>query len=35
MYGLAHEELKAAELDAYDPRYPMLITIRCRKPVAS
>jgi SAM-dependent methyltransferase len=35
MYGLAHEELKAAELDADDPRYPVLITIRCRKPLAS
>jgi SAM-dependent methyltransferase len=33
MYGLALEELKPAELDAYDPRYPVLITIRCRKPV--
>ena len=35
MYGLAHEELKAAELDAYDPRYPVLITIRGRKPMAT
>jgi SAM-dependent methyltransferase len=35
MYGLAHEELKPAELDAYDPRYPVLITIRCRKPSVS
>jgi len=35
MYGLSHEELKAAELDTYDPRYPVLITIRCRKPVAA
>jgi SAM-dependent methyltransferase len=32
IYGLAHEELKAEELDAYDPRYPVLSTIRCRKP---
>jgi SAM-dependent methyltransferase len=35
MYGLAHEELKAGELDPYDPRYPVLTTIRCRKPVAT
>ncbi len=35
MYGLAQEELKAAELDVYDPRYPVLITIRCRKPLTS
>jgi SAM-dependent methyltransferase len=33
MYGLTLEELKPAELEAYDPRYPVLITIRCRKPV--
>jgi SAM-dependent methyltransferase len=35
MYGLAQEELNSAELDADDPRYPVLITIRCRKPLAS
>ena len=35
MYGLAHEELKPVELKAYDPRYPVLITIRCRKPAVS
>jgi SAM-dependent methyltransferase len=35
MYGLAHEELRPEELDAHDPRYPVLITIRCRKPLAS
>jgi SAM-dependent methyltransferase len=35
MYGLAQEELSEHELDAYDPRYPVLITIRCRKPLAS
>jgi hypothetical protein len=35
MYGLAYEELKAEELDAYDPRYPVLITIRCSKPAAT
>jgi SAM-dependent methyltransferase len=33
MYGLAHEELRAAELDAHDPRYPVLMTVRCRKPL--
>ena len=35
MYGLAQEELDADELDAHDPRYPVLITIRCRKPITS
>lgn len=35
MYGLAQEELAAHELEAHDPRYPVLITIRCRKPIAS
>jgi SAM-dependent methyltransferase len=29
--GLASEELTAAELDAHDPRYPVLTTILCRK----
>jgi hypothetical protein len=32
MLGLAHEELKPAELDVVDERYPVLITIHCRKP---
>jgi SAM-dependent methyltransferase len=32
MLGLAHEELRPAELDAHDPRYPVLVTLRCRKP---
>jgi len=32
MHGLAQEELSADELDVHDPRYPVLITIRCRKP---
>ena len=32
MMGLAHEELTPAELDVHDPRYPVLIAIRCRKP---
>jgi SAM-dependent methyltransferase len=31
MYGLAQEELRPAELDAHDPRYEVLTTIRCRK----
>jgi SAM-dependent methyltransferase len=31
MHGLAHEELSDAELDVADPRYPVLVTIRCRK----
>jgi SAM-dependent methyltransferase len=30
MYGIAVEELTAAELDANDPRYPVLVTIACR-----
>jgi SAM-dependent methyltransferase len=30
--GLALEELTDAELDAHDPRYPVLTTILCRKP---
>jgi len=30
MYGVAVEELAAAELDAHDPRYPVLVTIECR-----
>jgi SAM-dependent methyltransferase len=30
MYGVAVEELTAAELDATDPRYPVLVTIECR-----
>jgi len=35
MHGLAHEELSDAELDAVDPRYPVLVTIRCRKGAAA
>ncbi len=31
MHGLAVEELSEEELSAYDPRYPVLVTIRCRK----
>lgn len=30
MYGLAAEELTDEELDASDPRYPVLVTIECR-----
>ena len=33
IYGLAYEELSLAELDVHDRRYPVLITIRCRKPL--
>lgn len=32
MLGLAGEELSEAELDARDPRYPVLVTVACRKP---
>ncbi len=35
MYGLALEELDEDELLANDPRYPVLVTIRCRKPAIS
>ena len=31
MHGLAQEELSPRELDVEDPRYPVLVTIRCRK----
>ena len=31
MHGLAQEELDDGELDVQDPRYPVLVTIRCRK----
>lgn len=31
MYGLALEELTEDELNASDARYPVLVTIRCRK----
>jgi hypothetical protein len=34
MLGLALEELTPAELDVTDPRYPVLITVVCRKPPA-
>ena len=32
MLGLALEELTPAELDAHDPRYPVVVTLWCRKP---
>jgi len=32
MHGLALEELDEDELRAHDPRFPVLVTIRCRKP---
>jgi SAM-dependent methyltransferase len=32
MHGFALEELTDEELSANDPRYPVLVTIRCRKP---
>ena len=32
MLGLSMEELKPTELEVNDPRYPVLITIFCRKP---
>jgi hypothetical protein len=31
MMGLALEELRAEELEINDPRYPVLITVFCRK----
>jgi hypothetical protein len=30
MYGITVEELTSSELDASDPRYPVLVTIACR-----
>lgn len=35
MLGLAAEELRPAELDLRDPRYPLLLTAVCRKPLGS
>lgn len=32
MLGLALEELDPSELEVNDPRYPVLVTLRCRKP---
>lgn len=32
--GLAHEELTTDELEYDDPRYPVLVTLRCRKAVS-
>jgi SAM-dependent methyltransferase len=34
MYGLAVEELSRAELEHYDRRYPVLVTVSCRKPAS-
>jgi hypothetical protein len=31
MLGLAHEELTPDELDVHDPRYPVLVTLVCRR----
>jgi SAM-dependent methyltransferase len=33
MYGLALEEFDDDELSVQDPRYPVLVTIACRKPL--
>ena len=33
MLGLTLEELSPAELDVRDPRYPVLVVVRCRKPL--
>ena len=35
MMGLAWEELSEAELEDTDPRYPVLVTLVCRKPAVS
>ncbi len=32
MYGVALEELSDKELSVHDPRYPVLVTMSCRKP---
>lgn len=32
MLGLSAEELSASELDVDDPRYPVVVTLACRKP---
>lgn len=34
MLGLALEEVRAEELDVYDPRFPVVVTLWCRKPTA-
>lgn len=33
LYGLSREELSAAELAANDPMYPLIVTVRARKPL--
>jgi SAM-dependent methyltransferase len=35
MLGLALEELKSAELEYHDPRFPVLVTFYCRKPLST
>lgn len=35
MLGLALEELDPAELEYNDPRYPVLVTVECRKPAGA
>jgi hypothetical protein len=32
LYGLAAEDLSARELDAADPRYPVVLAARLEKP---
>ena len=34
MLGLALEELSTRELDEHDRRFPVLVSLRCRKPAA-
>jgi hypothetical protein len=34
LHGIAVEELDRDELDEHDPRYPVLVTVACRKPGA-
>jgi SAM-dependent methyltransferase len=34
LYGLATHELSAAQLDAFDPRYPVVVTARVQRPIA-
>lgn len=35
LHGLAAAELQAEELAAQDPRFPIVVTARCRKPTAA
>jgi hypothetical protein len=34
LYGLAAEELSPQELEVHDPLYPLIVTLRARKPAA-